>query len=269
METRKLGKSVLTVPAVGMGTFRTFDVSGKSAEKHCHKIVDAALDVGTCLFDSSPMYGEAERVLGLAAGKVRNKLLIATKVWTHSLREGRRQIERALAFYGGYVDIYQIHNLAAWREHLPVLEDLKAQGKIGVIGATHYSHSAFKELMAVMQTGRIGQVQIPYNAGDRLVERDVLPLARELGLGVLVMKPLGQGLLAHRPPPAKQLEALGKFGIITWAQALLKWILSDHRVHCVIPATSRIERVSENALAGSPPWFDADTREYVCKLATG
>jgi len=269
METRTLGRSGLAVPAVGMGTFRTFDVSGSSAESHCLNIVGRALEVGTNLFDSSPMYGEAERVLGLAAKNVRKKILIATKVWSHSLREGRRQIKQALAWYDDYVDIYQIHNLAAWREHLPVLEELKARGKIGVIGATHYSRSAFKELMTAMQTGRIEQIQIPYNAADRLVEREVLPLAGELDIGVLIMRPLGQGLLARRPPPAEKLEVLEQFGISTWAQALLKWILSDPRIHCVIPATSRVERASENALAGSPPWFDADIREYVCKLAAG
>jgi len=119
----------------------------------------------------------------------------------------------------------------------------------------------------VMRTGRIGMIQIPYNAADRVVEREVLPLAEELGLGVLVMEPLGRGELARRAPPARDLAPLAAFGVTTWAQALLKWILSDPRVHCVIPATRRLERVAENAGAGDPPWFDADTREYVARLA--
>ncbi|HEX6909952.1 MAG TPA: aldo/keto reductase, partial [Longimicrobium sp.] len=98
------------------------------------------------------------------------------------------------------------------------------------------------------------------------VEREVLPLAEELGLGVMVMEPLGSGALARRSPPAAALAPLAEFGVRTWAQALLKWILSDPRVHCVIPATRRLERVAENAAAGDGPWFDSDTRNYVARL---
>ena len=266
METRKLGRSGLEVPAVGMGTYRTFDVSGTRAETHCTRIVDTALEAGTNLFDSSPMYGEAERVLALTAEGRRKKAIIATKVWSTSVQKGRRQIERALAWYGNYVNIYQIHNLASWREHLPYLEDLKEQGKIGVIGVTHYSRHAFSELIEVMQTGRIQQIQIPYNIADREVENEVLPLAHELEIGVLVMRPLDQGMLVRRSPPIEKQKVLSRFGVETWAQALLKWILSDLRVSCAIPATRKVERVKENAGAGSAPWFDRDVRDYVQKL---
>jgi len=121
--------------------------------------------------------------------------------------------------------------------------------------------------MQVMQTGRIQQIQIPYNVADTHVEQEVLPLAEELGIGVLVMQPLGQGFLARRPPTAEKLEPLKKFNIRTWPQALLKWILSDLRIACVIPATSKMERVIENAAAGNPPWFDEETRAYVQRIA--
>jgi aryl-alcohol dehydrogenase-like predicted oxidoreductase len=267
METRPLGNTDVKVPAVGMGTFQTFDVSGLRAEKHCRRIVDAAFSVGTTLFDSSPMYGESERVLAQAVQGKRQKVTIATKVWSSSVSEGRRQIDQALSWYGNCLDIYQIHNLVLWKEHLPYLEDLRKSGKVNIIGVTHYSSSAFRELMQVMQTGRIQQIQIPYNVVDTDVEREVLPLAGELGIGVVVMRPLDQGFLARRPPPAEKLEPLKKFNIRTWPQALLKWILSDLRVHCVIPATSKVERVIENAVAGEPPWFDEETRAYVQQIA--
>lgn len=267
MKTRPLGNTDIKVPAVGMGTFQTFDVSGRRAEKHCRRIVDTALSVGTTLFDSSPMYGESERVLAQAVQGKRQKVTIATKVWSSSVSEGRRQIEQALGWYENCVDMYQIHNLVLWKEHLPVLEDLRKSGKIKIIGVTHYSSSAFRELMQVMQTGRIQQIQIPYNVADTHVEQEVLPLAGELGIGVLVMQPLGQGFLARRPPSGDKLEPLKKFGIRTWPQALLKWILSDFRVHCVIPATSKVERVIENAAAGEPPWFDEEARAYVKRIA--
>jgi aryl-alcohol dehydrogenase-like predicted oxidoreductase len=267
MEARAFGSTGLEVPAVGMGTWKTFDVRGQGDEAGVRAVVDAALGAGTTLFDTSPMYGEAERVLGSALGSRRAGALIADKVWTGSVREGAEQIRRALAWYDGRVDAYQIHNLVAWREHLPVLEELKARGVVHVVGATHYQHSAFDELVAVMRTGRVGMVQIPYNAADRAVEREVLPLAADLGLGVMVMQPLGSGALARRSPPDRDLEPLARFGVRTWAQALLKWLLSDPRVHCVLPATSRPERAAENAGAGEPPWFDPETREYVARLA--
>src|SRR5581483_6196216 len=122
MEIRRLGKSGLPVPVIGMGTWRTFDVTGAVAEKNAAAVVTAALASGASFFDSSPMYGEAERVLGAACAGRRNEVLIATKVWTDSPIEGRKQIERALAFYGGRVDLYQVHNLVGWPQQLDTLE---------------------------------------------------------------------------------------------------------------------------------------------------
>ena len=169
MEARPLGQSGLTVPVVGMGTWGTFDVRGDAAEATARVVVDRAYAAGATFFDSSPMYGEAERVLGLAPQR---DAQVATKIWTPSAAEGRRQAERALRFYDGFVDVYQIHNLLNWREHLKTLESLKADGRIAAIGATHYQASAFGDLRTVMETGRITAIQIPYNPRERAVERD-------------------------------------------------------------------------------------------------
>jgi aryl-alcohol dehydrogenase-like predicted oxidoreductase len=268
MEYRQFGNTGLSVPAIGMGTWRTFDVRGEAAGAERREIVSAAMSAGTMLFDTSPMYGESERVLGRALQGRRENALVADKVWTPSLTEGRAQVQRALAWYGGRIDIYQVHNLVAWREHLPLLEDLAARGAVKVIGATHYLHSAFGELMDVMNSDRAQMIQIPYNAADRVVERDVLPLAEKLGLGVLVMRPLGAGKLVASAPAARELARLERFGVTTWAQVLLKWVMSDRRVHCAIPATSKVPRATENARAGDPPWFDEEAREYVAALAS-
>jgi aryl-alcohol dehydrogenase-like predicted oxidoreductase len=268
MERRTLGRAGLEVPAVGMGTWRTFDVRGAAAEQNARAVVDAALDAGANFYDSSPKYGMAERVLGAALGARRDRALVATKVWADAPAEGQRQAERALSFFGGWIDVYQIHNLLRWREHLALLEQLRDAGRVRVIGATHYSASAFGELRQVMETGRIAMIQIPYNPLQRDVERIILPLAAELGLGVVVMRPFGEGGLMRRPPDAAALAPLRPFGVTTWAQALLKWILSDPRCHVVIPATSRPERMIENAAAGEPPWFGADERALVARLAT-
>lgn len=267
MEHRTLGNTGLQAPVIGMGTWQTFDITGEEARKNARAIVDTALAAGAHFFDSSPMYGEAERVLGETLRGRRAQALVATKIWTSSDREGRAQVQHAFQHFGGYIDLYQIHNLLNWREHLPVLEQLRDGGQVRAIGATHYSSAAFSELALVMQTGRITAIQIPYNPLEREVERVILPLAAELGLGVIVMRPFAQGALTRRSPSAAELAPLRPFGVTTWGQALLKWILSDTRCHVAIPATTRRERMEENAAAGEPPWFGAEERALVARLA--
>jgi diketogulonate reductase-like aldo/keto reductase len=256
MEERRLG------PAVGLGTWNTFGGDARTAGE----VVSAALDSGSRLFDSSPMYGGAERSLGAALDGRRGEAIVATKIWTASTEEGREQYRRQLEWYGR-VDVEQVHNLVAWREHLGWLEAERDAGRIGRIGVTHWSRAAFGELAEALRSGRFEAVQIPYNPLERECERELLPLAAELGLPVIVMRPFGEGSLLRRPPGEKDLAPLRAFGVETWAQALLKWVLSDERVDVAIPATSRPERARENAAAGSPPWFGLDERALVERLA--
>jgi aryl-alcohol dehydrogenase-like predicted oxidoreductase len=267
VEKRVLGRTGLLVPVVGMGTWQTFDVTGASEEASRHEVVDAAFEVGANFFDSSPMYGESERVLGGALKGRRREAFVATKVWTPSIQEGRIQAFKALQHFGGYVDLYQVHNLVAWREQLAMLHDLRAQGKVRAIGATHYSSTAFDAMQSVMKSGSIASIQIPYNPRQREVESVILPLAEELNLGVVVMRPFAEGELVRKAPPPEALEPLREFGVQTWGQALLKWILSDQRCHVVIPATTSPERMLENAQAGRGPWFGPEERNYVARLA--
>ena len=267
MEERPLGATGLRVPAVGVGTWRTFDVRGPAAEANVRRVVDTALAGGARLFDSSPMYGQAERVLGAALAGRRDAAIVATKVWTADDDEAKRQIVFALDAFGGRIDLYQVHNLVGWERRLDQLEALRADGRIASIGATHYAPSAFLKLASVMRTGRIGAVQVPYNPRNREAEREILPLAAELGLGVIVMQPLGEGSLLTGTPPPEALEPLHRFGVRTWPQAVLKWSLSHPAVTAVIPATSSIGHMDENLVAGSPPWFGSDERELVQALA--
>jgi aryl-alcohol dehydrogenase-like predicted oxidoreductase len=268
VERRKLGaQNGIDVPVVGMGTWKTFDVTSTADIDQRRIVVDRALARGSNLFDSSPMYGAAEQVLGHALDGRRDQALVATKVWTADDREAERQLRDALAYFADRIDLYQVHNLVAWQTRLAQLERLRDQGNVRSIGITHYAHSAFPELMAIMRSGRVSSIQIPYNPLERVVERDVLPLAAELGIGVLVMRPLATGPLAKRRVSASDLEPLRTFGVSTWSQALLKWLLSDARVTCVIPATSSPEHAEQNALAGQPPWFGHAERDYVARLA--
>lgn len=269
MESRALGAGGPDVPVVGMGTWRTFDVRGPVGMAAARGVVDAALAAGVRVLDSSPMYGAAESVLGAALEGRRDEAFVATKVWSQSPAEGRRQAEHALRFFDGFVDLLQVHNLAAWPEQLALIEELRDAGRVGHAGATHYSPSAFGELADVMRSGRLQAIQVPYNPRERAVEREILPLAAELGIGVLVMRPFGEGALMRRAPSGDDLAPLREFGVETWAQALLKWILSDPRCTVAIPATSRPERMTENAAAGEPPWFGPDERALVERLAAG
>ncbi|HET7478570.1 MAG TPA: aldo/keto reductase [Rubrobacteraceae bacterium] len=267
MERRSLGSSGIDAPVVGLGTWQVLDVRGPE-EYARHEVVRTALEAGADLFDSSPMYGEAERVLGDALRNLgRERAIVATKVWHSDDREAEGQIQAALGYFGGYVDLYQVHNLVAVEKRLDTLHRLKEEGRVRSIGATHYSRSAFGDLTHVMRSGRVDFVQVPYNAADTSVTEEVLPLAEELGLGVIVMVPLGSGRLVRNAPPSESLEPLREFGVETWAQALLKYVLSDRRVSCAIPATSSPDRMSENAAAGDPPWFGDEEREYVARLA--
>jgi diketogulonate reductase-like aldo/keto reductase len=206
-------------------------------------------------------------VLAEALGPRRAEALVATKVWTPSAREGREQIRRALEWYGGTVDLYQIHNLEAWTEHLPYLEELKARGLIRAIGITHYSPSRLDEVAEIMATGRVDAVQVPYNPQERTIERAVLPQAERLGIGVILMRPLGQGALARHPPPARELAFLREHGLATWAQALLSWGLGDPRVTVTIPATASAAHAADNCRVGAAPRLDEEARARIAALA--
>jgi diketogulonate reductase-like aldo/keto reductase len=256
MEERGLG------PVVGLGTSNTF----RDDVALARSVVSAALEAGCRLIDTSPMYG-SERALGVALEGRRDTAGVATKIWAGGAAEGRQQLDDQLPWFGGFVDIEQVHNLVAWEQHLPWLAEERVAGRIGKLGVTHYDPSAFDELARAMRTGRFETVQLPYNPAERESERTLLPLAAELGMGVIVMRPLGGRSRLRNPPAPELLEPLRPFGIETWAQALLKWALSDERVDVVIPATSKRHRTAENASAGSPPWLGPEERDLVARLA--
>jgi diketogulonate reductase-like aldo/keto reductase len=253
MDERRLG------PVVGLGTWNTFGGNARLART----VVDPALDAGCHVLDSSLMYRGAEASLGAALAGRRERALIATKIWTPSVDEGREQYRRQVEWFGR-VEIEQVHNLVAWQEHAGWLEQEREAGRIDRLGVTHYSPSAFGELGRALRSGRFDTVQVPLNPHERDCEREILPLAAELGIAVIVMRPLGGGELGRHSVPQ---EALAQLGVSSWAQALLKWALSDDRVDLVIPATRNPDHARVNAAAGSPPWFDAEQRQLVERLA--
>jgi aryl-alcohol dehydrogenase-like predicted oxidoreductase len=262
MEFRQLGS--LRVPVIGLGTARTFDVTADRDIAIRRQIIERCVAAQVTFVDSSPMYGQSERVIGLTTAGCRERVQLATKVWCHGRAQGEAQVDNSFRLLkSDYIEVLQIHNLVDWRTHLGTLERLRDQGRIGLIGITHYSTSAYPTMLEIMRSGRVHTVQIPYNVRERSCEDRILPVAEELGIGVIVMEPFDKGRYAKGLRRRPDLSPLADFGIRTWGQALLAWVLSERRVSVVIPATSRPERVEENAVAGTIGVLPPELREYI------
>ena len=205
------------------------------------------------MIDSSPMYGTAESVAGDLATElaVTDKLFFATKVWTSGREAGVAQIEQSFRrFRTKRLDLLQIHNLLDWKTQLRTLRDFKQTGRIRYVGVTHYTASAYDELERVLRSEPLDFLQVNYSVGEREAERRILPLAAERGIAVLVNRPFSEGGLFQRVR-GKALPAwASEIGCESWAQLLLKWVLANPAVTCVIPATSRPEHLVDNMKAG-------------------
>ena len=262
MEYRKLGN--LDVSAIGLGTLRTFDVSGDEDIAVRSQIVDNCLGNGINLIDTAAWYGNAEQVLGAITEGRRDQFYLATKVRIEGREAGEAQIARSFELLKtDYIDLFQVHNMIDWQTHLPTLQALKEEGKIGMVGVSAMVREAYPTIIDLMRAGRVDAVQIPYNVMNRGVDEELLPLAEELGTGVLVMEPLQKGRHITELKQQPDLAPLRDCGINTWAQALLAWVVSDPRVSSAIPTTSRPERISENAQAGSAATLPQSLRDHI------
>ena len=265
MEYRKLGN--IDISVIGLGTASTFDVTDKTDIAVRQQIVDNCLANEINLIDTAPLHGRAEEVVGAITDGRRDKFYFATKV----LREGKKAGEERIAesfklLKTDYIDLLQVHNLLDWRTQLATLERLKEEGKIGMVGMTASKHlidEAYPIFSDLMKDRRIDAIQIPYNVVERDCEKELLPLAEELGIGVLVMEPLQKGNYVKQLKRQPDLGPLAEFGIQTWGQALLSWVITDTRVSSAIPATTRPERIEENALPGSLGRMPQELRDYV------
>ncbi len=247
------------LPVIGLGTYQGFDVApGSAAYGALAAVVQALFAAGGSVIDSSPMYGRAETSTGevLAALGARRKAFLATKVWTRGRGEGIAQMNESLRLLNAEaraapLELMQVHNLLDWRTQLATLREWKAAGKVRYIGITHYSKSAYDELAAVMRAERVDFLQINYSLDEREAERQILPLAAERGMAVLINRPFGGGGLLRRLRDRPLPPWAAEVGAESWAQILLKFVLSHPAVTCAIPGTGRAEHMADNARAGS------------------
>jgi aryl-alcohol dehydrogenase-like predicted oxidoreductase len=267
MQTRPIPSSGEALPVIGCGTYVGFDVGVDSEKlKTLAAVVRTLRDAGGKVFDSSPMYGRAEAVLGdlLAAAPDPERTFIATKVWTRGRRAGITQMERSFALLRiKRIDLMQVHNLLDWQTHLRTLRSWKQDGRIRYLGVTHYTSSAYDELEAVMRKETLDFVQLNYSLDDRAAERKLLPLAAERGIAILVNVPFGGGGLLRRLRNRPLPDWAAEINCTSWAQILLKFVLAHPAVTCVIPGTGNPAHMADNCGAGTGTLLDAALRKRI------
>jgi aryl-alcohol dehydrogenase-like predicted oxidoreductase len=264
MNTRPIPRTGELLPIIGLGTWQTFDVGADPADRApLAEVLARFLAAGGRLIDSSPMYGNAETVVGdlRAERGGADPVFLATKVWTSGKREGIAEMKRSMQrMRTEKMDLMQVHNLLDWKTHLPVLRDWKAAGTIRYLGVTHYARSAFDDLEQLIKTEHLDFVQLPYNIANRDAEARLLPAAADTGTAVIVMRPFAEGALFSRVK-GKQLPAwAADFDCASWGQFFLKFILGHPAVTCPIPATSKPHHLDDNVGAGRGRLPDAATR---------
>ncbi len=255
------------IPVIGMGTSRTFDVPPGAGRDGLLLVLQTFFDLGGELVDSSPMYGAAEEVLGELLDRTgRGNLFAATKVWTDGRTAGIEQMERSRRLWGvERFDLMQIHNLRDWEAHLPTLERMKADGEVRYIGVTTSHGRDHGELAALLRRHRFDFVQLSYNIGNREVEDELLPLAADRGVAVLVNRPFQRGALFDMVRGRQLPGWAGELGIATWGQLFLTFAVSHPAVTCAIPATSKVTHMADNMGAAYGPLPDADQRRRMIR----
>jgi len=241
-----------SLPAVGVGTWQTFDASPEGYPP-LREVLSTLVEQGGSVIDSSPMYGKSEDVVGKLSEelKLNDKLFVATKVWIRGEKQGISQMNESFAkLRRGNIDLMQVHNLLDWQNHLKTLRKWKEEGKVRYIGLTHYTDSEHDTLLDIIKKNRVDFIQVNYNLLDRNAEKSLLPAAKDLNVGVLVNRPFEEGALFSRVN-GKQLPAwAAEFDCGSWGQFFLKYILSHPAVTCVIPGTSKAKHLIDNLSAG-------------------
>jgi diketogulonate reductase-like aldo/keto reductase len=273
MMMRRVPSSGELLPVIGLGTWQTFNVGHKAADRaELELVLKEFVALGGRVLDSSPMYGEAEQVAGdlAAALGVRRKLFIASKVWSSDKLAGMRQMEESMAkLRARPIDLMQVHNMQDAELHLETLREWKRRGVVRYIGVTHYMANEHEAMAKLIASELVDFIQINYSVGERQAEQRLLPLARERGVGVIANRPFIGGdvfrRLRSKPLPAWA----GEIDCSSWSQLLLKFVVSHPAVTCAIPATSKLEHLRENMQAGFGRMPDEKQRARIVRFVTG
>jgi diketogulonate reductase-like aldo/keto reductase len=272
MLTRAIPSSGEKLPVIGLGTWRTFDVDLTSDNRRqLGDVLSLFIKLGGRVIDTSPMYGRAEDVIGelTAALGIRDRLFLATKVWTRGAENGIREMERSMVrLRAKQIDLIQVHNLVDVLTHLATLREWKEQGRIRYLGITHYESGAFDEVEKIMRSEKLDFVQINYSLMEREAEERILPLAQERGIAVIVNRPFGGGDLFDRVRSKSLPEWSADFDCRSWAQFFLKWIIANSAVTCAIPATGKTRHLEDNMQAGIGRLPDTKMRQRMVEIVS-
>ncbi len=257
------------LPVIGLGTWQTFDAgSNAAARAPLREVLDGFARAGGRVVDSSPMYGSSEAVVGdLAASLgVRERLFLATKVWTRGREDGVRQMQQSFRrLRTGRIDLMQVHNLVDVATHTKTLQAMKAAGQVRYIGITHYTSSAHAEVERWLKTQTYDFLQINYSLGEREAEQRLLPLAQARKVAVIANRPFAEGALFRRTKGKPLPPWAADMGIASWAQFFLKWIVAHPAVTCAIPGTGRPDHMADNLAAGRGELPDAAGRQRMAE----
>ena len=242
------------LPVIGLGTWKRFDVGSSSEERlPLNGVLTMIGETKGTLIDSSPMYGRSEEVIGDLTDNLRisEKFFYATKVWTNGEQNGIEQMNASMRkMHRTTMDLMQIHNLLDWQTHLKTLRRWKSEGRIRYIGITHYLSSSHDELERIIKTNEVDFVQFNYSIRERNAEKSLLRTAQEKGVAVIINEPLEKGTLLNLVKGRHLPEWSTEYGIGTWSEFFLKYIIANPAVTCVIPATSDAKHAAENICAG-------------------
>ena len=254
-----------SIPVVGLGTWRTFDVNpGGTDTAPLKDVLNTLVSKAGSVIDSSPMYGSSEAVVGDLSDnlRIRKKVFLATKVWTSGKEAGIRQMEDSFRkMKTSTMDLMQVHNLLDAGNHIKTLREWKEKGKIRYWGVTHYLSSAYPEIMKIIKNEKPDFVQFNYNIYRREAETELLPYAKEKGVAVIINRPFEEGALFNKVQSEALPGWVKEYGIKSWAQFFLKFVLSHGSVICTIPGTSKANHLEENLNAGSGPMPDDKARQ--------
>lgn len=266
--TRPIPSSGELVPVIGLGSWATFNVGNDTVLRdECTAVIQAFLAAGGRMIDSSPMYGSSQDTIGYALTRLgRPAVFSADKVWINSAAKGPEQIGESGRRWGvRRFDLLQVHNLVAWEPHLATLMAMKQDGRLRYVGITTSEGRRHDEIEQVMRQHPIDFVQVTYNIQARDVESRILPLAADRGIAVICNRPFEKGALL-REVERHPLPAMARdIGAQTWAQFILKFIVTHPAVTVAIPATSRVAHAQENVAAATGPMPDAAFRDRMAK----